>query len=146
GHAHPKTMYRVGYADFGPRFLHEGIADRQILNSELLYGGFVPAVNRDHNHMASNTIPPPPTSAPLGTFVPWNLRNPNTGAETELARLSGGYIPFADSDDQRSPQDPRPSLEERYANREAWLQDYDAALETLISAGYLLPDFREEMR
>ena len=146
GYAHPKAMYRIAYADYGPRFFTQGIVDQQPLSSTQLYGGRVPAVNADNNDSALSTVLPPLTSVPLGTFVPWNLRNSSTGADTELARLSGGYIPFARDEGQRAGQDPRPPLLSRYRNREDYLQRYGKALDALIAEGYLLPDFREEIR
>lgn len=145
GYAHPKAMYRIAYADYGPRFLSQGIVDRQPLSSAQLYGGRVPAVNADNNDSDIGSVLPPLTSVPLGTFVPWNLRNSATGADTELARLSGGYIPFARDEAHRKNQDPRPPLLSRYRNREDYLQRYERALDALITEGYLLPDFRTDM-
>lgn len=146
GYRHPKAMYQIAYADYGPRFLEQGIVDLEPLSSTQFYGGRVPAVNADNNDSAVDTVLPPLTSVPLGTFVPWNLRNPVSGADTELARLSGGYIPFARDEAHRAAQDPRPPLLTRYRSRQDYLQRYEQALDALIAAGYLLPDFREEMR
>ena len=80
---------------------------------------------------------------PLGTFVPWNLRNPVSGAETELARLSGGYIPFAATAQQaKTNDDPRPALSKRYADSQEYLSEYENATELLIQQGFLLPGFK----
>ncbi len=147
GIAHPKAMYHVGYADFGPQFRTAGIIGRHPMSSDRWYGGRVPRVNSDNNDLGQSMVLPPLTAVPLGTFIPWNLRNAATGAETELARLTGGYLPFARSTAQaRESQDPRPALDSRYASVQAYLQAYDAALENLIAEGFLLPEYRDTYR
>lgn len=144
GTAHPKAIYQVGLADYGPQFRTQGIVDRQAMFSNDWYTARVPQVNRDNNDLAASTILPPLTAVPLGTFVPWNLRNPATGAASELARLSGGYIPFAKTAAQAQLNaDPRPALNQRYADVAAYLQAYASATERLIAEGYLAPEFRE---
>ena len=143
GYSHPKASYQVGYTDFGDEFLVQGIATRQVMFTTQWYKSLVPAVNRDNNDLPSNTILPPLTAVPLGTFVPWNLRRPETGAETELARLAGGYIPFAPNIEiAQQNNDPRPSLEKRYASAQEYLVEYERATDNLIEQGYLLRAFK----
>lgn len=143
GYAHPKAMYQIGSTNFGERFLESGIIDMHPMFSNDWYGAKVPKVNRDNNDLPQSTILPPLTAVPLGTFVPWNLRNPMSGAETELARLSGGYIPFAKTPEQAHANgDPRPALSKRYADADEYLREYERATEKLIEQGYLLPGFR----
>lgn len=143
GFGHPKAMYQVGSANFGERFLEKGIIDLHPMFSNQWYGAKVPKVNRDNNDMPHSTILPPLAAVPLGTFVSWNLRNPVSGAETELARLSGGYIPFATSPEQAQANgDPRPALNKRYADAQEYLSEYEKATDSLIQQGYLLPDFK----
>jgi hypothetical protein len=143
GYAYPKAMYQVGSANFGDRFLESGIIDLHPMFSNNWYGAKVPKVNRDNNDLPQSTILPPLTAVPLGTFVPWNLRNPVSGAETELARLSGGYIPFAATPEQaQANDDPRPALSKRYAGAQEYMREYERATDTLIQQGYLLPGFK----
>lgn len=143
GYAHPKAMYQVGSANFGDHFLRSGIIELHPMFSNDWYGAKVPRVNRDNNDLPDSTILPPLTAVPLGTFVSWNLRNPVTGAHSELARLSGGYIPFAANPEQaQANDDPRPALSKRYADAQEYLRAYGRATDTLIEQGYLLPGFR----
>ena len=143
GYEHPKAMYQVGSTNFGERFLNSGIVDLHPMFSNDWYGAKVPKVNRDNNDLSGSTILPPLTAVPLGTFVPWNLRNPVSGAPTELARLSGGYIPFAATPEQaQANKDPRPALSKRYAGAQEYMREYEKATDTLIQQGYLLPGFK----
>ena len=143
GYSHPKAMYQVGHVDFGDEFLSAGIVARQAMFTTQWYQALAPAVNRDNNDLASSTILPPLTAVPLGTFVPWNLRRTEIGADTELARLTGGYIPFARTPDEAQiNNDPRPALDKRYANSQQYLLEYERATDDLINQGYLLPEFK----
>lgn len=143
GYEHPKAMYQIGSANFGERFLEQGIIDLHPMFSNDWYGAKVPKVNRDNNDLPQSTILPPLTAVPLGTFVPWNLRNPVSGAETELARLSGGYIPFVATPAQaQASEDPRPALSKRYSGPQEYLREYEMATDVLIQQGYLLPEFK----
>jgi alpha/beta hydrolase family protein len=83
----------------------------------------------------------PEIAAPLATYTGWNLRDPKIGAPQELARLSGSYIPFARTRAEREhASDPRPSIEERYSNRAAYLGLFAEAALKLIKEGYLLAE------
>ncbi len=144
GYAHPKAMYQVGSANFGERFLDQGIIDMHPMFTNDWYVAKVPKVNRDNNDLPQSTILPPLAAVPLGSFVPWNLRNSQTGADTELARLSGGYIPFAETPaEAQANNDPRPALYKRYANAQEYLAQFENATENLIEEGYLLPGFED---
>lgn len=146
GYEHPKAMYQIGSTNFGEHFLESGIIDLHPMFSNDWYGAKVPKVNRDNNDLPQSTILPPLTAVPLGTFVPWNLRNPTSGAETELARLSGGYIPFAKNPAQaQANDDPRPALSKRYASAQEYLNQYEMATDEMIQQGYLLPGFKANL-
>jgi len=104
----------------------------------------VPAVDPDNNDFAASTILPPTTLVPLATFTPWNLRSPATGAEKSLARLSGGYIPFAkDTVTALQARDPRNSVAGLYTSFDDYLAKYEAATDLQIEEGFLLPGFKE---
>ncbi len=81
---------------------------------------------------------------PLATFVSWNLRAPETGAENSLARLAGGYIPFATTaEDAAEAGDYRNSLEALYGSFYEYMVQYEAATDALIADGFLLSGFKE---
>jgi hypothetical protein len=140
---HPRTLYQVGYADFGARFLTDGIAHLPDINSERTYGTRVPATGTDNNDLATDLILPPLTAVPVATFVPWNLRTVASGADTELATLSGGYLPLPLTEQAaRDAGDPRPAVRSLYRDFADYLQQYESATDALIARGFLLPAFK----
>jgi len=146
GIQHPKAMYQVGHVDFGPRFLEQGIVDQHPVSAQSWYGARVPAVNADNNDSGASTVLPPLTVVPLGTFVPWNLRSVASGADTELLRLSGGYLPFAaTAQEAAGAADPRAPVSARYPDAQAYLQAYTQATDALIEQGFLLPQLRDTL-
>lgn len=144
GYDHPKEMYKVAFADYGSHFLNDGIIDKLPLSADQYYEPMVPAIGANNNDLPDSTVLPPLTSVPLATFVPWNLRSIASGAPTELARLSGGYIPFSKTTAEAvASNDRRPPINELYKNFEDYLMQYEAATDRLIQQGYLLPQFKE---
>lgn len=100
----------------------------------------VPQVDADGNDRAG--IRHPELAVPLATYTGWNFNNPATGDPDELVALAGSYIPFAATAAVREANnDPRQSIAERYADREAYLRAVRAAAERLVEERYLLaPD------
>jgi hypothetical protein len=140
---HPRTLYQVAYADFGASFLTDGIAHLPDLNSERTYGTRVPATGTDNNDLATDLILPPLTAVPVATFVPWNLRTVASGADTELATLSGGYLPLPLTEQAaRDAGDPRPAIGSLYRDFADYLQQYESATDALMARGFLLPAFK----
>ena len=55
--------------------------------------------------------------------------------------MFGSTIPFpATRSERESSGDPRLSIEERYPTRDAYLERVRGAVQTLVDAGYLLPE------
>src|SRR4029450_10297878 len=82
---------------------------------------FVPAVDDDGNDLPG--IRPVELAAPLATFTGWNPRHPDQGAGGDLMAMLGSTLPFAaTAAARRASGDPRPSIEERYASRAAYLE------------------------
>jgi hypothetical protein len=55
--------------------------------------------------------------------------------------FSGGYVPFAKTKAERlAKNDPRPSLEERYASREAYLASVRRAALDLVAERHMLEE------
>lgn len=140
---HPGAMYRPSHNSYGSRWEEERIIDQHPTFSDHFYNPLVPAVDADNNDLGHSTILPPATTVPLATFTSWNLRAPATGAEESLARLAGGYIPFAkDTVTALANRDPRNSVAGLYTSYDDYLQKYEAATDKLIEEGYLLPGFK----
>jgi Alpha/beta hydrolase domain len=99
-----------------------------------VYGARVCAVDADGNEIAGIRLPP--ISVPLGTHTGWNVYRAQPG---ELADRDGSFIAFVRTRQEREAAgDPRPSLEERYATREAYVAKVRAAAEALVAERLLL--------
>jgi hypothetical protein len=136
------VAYRL---DFGPDW-SKGIVDFEPPKIGKPYVVRVPAVDADGNDRAGVRLPD--IAVPLATQAGWNFRNPSIGAPEHLAGEIGSYIPFPRTRAERSRAgDPRRSIEERYANKEEYLQKITAASLALLEDGFLLsqdlPDIRE---
>ena len=144
GIKHPAAAYAPGFGNYGDRWLQEHIVDRHPQSTDMYYRALVPAVNSDNNDLPLSMVLPPLTQVPLATFVPWNLRAPSTGAEESLARLSGGYIPLpANPEVAVQSRDPRNSIAALYSSYQDYFAKYEAATDSLISEGFLLPGFKQ---
>ena len=88
-----------------------------------VYGALVCAVDADGNEIAGIRLPP--IAVPLGTHTGWNVYR---AQPDELADRDGSFIAFARTKTEREAAgDPRPSLEERYGSREAYVAEVRAA-------------------
>ncbi len=97
----------------------------------------VPAVDVDGNETSG--ILHPEVAVPLATYTGWNFANAERGDPNDLWPLAGAYIPFPatrDEGDQRN--DPRASIEDRYASKDAYLEQVAEAAESLVRERYML--------
>ena len=98
----------------------------------------VPRADADGNEL--DGIRSPLLSAPLGSYVGWNI----TASGFERGRYcgnTGGYIPFAATKAERLAKgDPRPSLEERYPSHAAYVARVKAQADALVAQRYMLSD------
>jgi hypothetical protein len=97
----------------------------------------MPRIDADGNEL--DGIRSPLISAPLGTYVGWNV----FAAGFQKGRFcnnTGGYIPFAATKAERIAKgDPRLSLEERYPNHAAYVAKVKAQADALVAKRYMLP-------
>jgi hypothetical protein len=76
----------------------------------------------------------------LATHVGWSLRASGYG-EGELFTVQGSMVPFAQTETERArARDPRPSLEARYASRDAWGARLAEAVDRLVAERLLLAE------
>src|SRR5947208_2096938 len=102
------------------------------------YPVFVQSTDADGN--ALGRIRQPLPTAPLATHVGWSLRASGYG-EGELFTIQGSMIPFAQTEAERErARDPRPSLEARYASRDAWAARLAEAVDRLVAERLLLAE------
>ncbi len=91
----------------------------------------VPQVDADGNDLAG--IRMPDIAVPLGTATGWVFRPAEFGSPHEFYLLRGAWVPFAKTKSQReATNDPRPSLEERHASKDAYLAKVKAVVLKLI--------------
>ena len=102
------------------------------------YGNLVAQVDADGNDLGGirNVF----VAVPIGTYTGWNL------VQQELLRgrilhVAGSFIPFAPTRQERlAIGDPRPSIEERYPTKEAYVAAFRKAADDLVAQRFLLAD------
>ena len=139
-----KTLVKAADAKF-PAL--PGVADPRTIegpgltvgNRTMMMPFLVPQVDADGNDLAGIRVPE--QLVPLATTTGWNFRSQKIGNTATILALAGSYIPFAKTAaDRAAKKDPRPSIAERYAEREDYLKKIRAAAEPLIKGRYLLAE------
>ena len=133
----PSRRWRIREVDLGPDAAR-GIGAYPVREGRE-YAAFVPAADADGNDVAGIRLPA--LTVPVGTHTGWNLRHPDTGAPEQLMSMQGSTHWFAPTAERRQDAgDPRPSLAERYADRDDYAAQVKAAAQSLAAAGYLLDE------
>lgn len=133
----PERLWRIRTTDLGPD------ADRRIgryppVEGEA-YAALVSAVDTDGNEVAGVRLPD--LTVPVGTHLAWNLRHPSIGAPEQILSMLGSTIFFAPTRAARErADDPRPSIEERYPSRAAFLDRVRHEALALVTQRYLLAE------
>jgi hypothetical protein len=97
----------------------------------------VPQVDQNGNDMSG--LLHPELTVPLATYTGWNFNNPERGDPDLLFPLAGSYIAFAPTREAReSLNDPRLSIEERYTDKQDFLDKISIATQESIDARYIL--------
>jgi hypothetical protein len=100
---------------------------------------FVSAVDGDGNEAAGVRLPD--VAVPLATLAGWNPRHPESGGPGQILPMQGSTLPFATTRAERERDgDPRPSIEERYRDRDDYLAQVRAAAERLVEERYVLEE------
>lgn len=106
--------------------------------STAAYGNLVPQVDADGNDIGG--IRNVYIQAPIGTYTGWNVFN-NSFYEDGFCTLQGSFIPFAATKEERlAAGDMRPSLEERYPSKDAYVAAVKRAAADLVTNRYLLQE------
>ena len=138
GARYPRHHPRPRRLDFGPGPESGSIAVPPVVAGPP-WGSRVSAVDGDGNEVAG--IPLPELTVPVATHTGWTRRHPDIGGEDQLLVFAGATIPFAPTRAAReSSGDPRPSIQERYASRDDYLQRVRRAAADLARARYLLDE------
>ena len=99
----------------------------------------VSAVDADGNETGG--IRMPDVTVPVATHTGFNPRHPETGGGTQLLEYLGSSLPFAPTAAERQRLgDPRPSIDERYRDRDDYLARVRRAAEALVAQRFLLKE------
>jgi hypothetical protein len=138
GYQLPQQPLRAFHLNFGPDW-SKGIVSVEPPEVGTAFVVRVPAVDADGNVRAGIRLPD--IAVPLATQAGWNYRDASIGAPDRLAGEIGSYIPFGRTRaDRTRTNDPRPSIEERYRNRDEYVGRFAAAALDLVERGYLLQE------
>jgi hypothetical protein len=133
----PTRIQQAWHADYGEEFRSAGIVTIEPPKVGSAFPMRLPQVDADGNETAG--IRMPATAVPLATYTGWNLRSAGIGAPDELYSMVGSYIPFARTKAERvQAGDPRLSVEERYAGKQAYLDKVRGVAGDLVKERYLL--------
>jgi hypothetical protein len=139
----PKGPSRLPRYDYGPDFDARGIVSKfppqPVAGQE--YPVSVPTVDADGNGISGLRYPD--VEVPLGTYNGWSLRRAGF-AEGDQFWNTGSFVPFARTRAEREASgDPRPSIEERYANHEAYVQAVDRVCAQRVAERLMLREDAE---
>ena len=138
GVEHPDEASRMYLQDHGPDFDDGFIAEppKEILDKQ--YTLLVPQIDADGNEIPG--IRTPHLEVPIATYTGWNFR-PVGAAEKDLVGLTGSYLPFAKTAEERKATgDPRPSIQERYGSRDSYVEAIRASAQKLVEQRLLLEE------
>jgi hypothetical protein len=133
----PDRLASLPRLDFGP----DGDRAATVLPpvTDVPYPTLVSAVDADGNEVAGMRLPD--VTVPLATLMGWNPRHEQTGGSGQIMPLTGSTVPFAVTAGERAATgDPRPSVEERYRDRDDYLARVRAEAEQLTTQRYLLDE------
>jgi hypothetical protein len=133
------SIHKAYRVDYGPDFVSKGIITHEPPKTGSAFPMLVPQVDTDGNDLPG--IRMPEIAVPLATYLGWNFLNGRSGPTTELAALTGSMIPFARTYAERErAKDPRPSIEERYKSKDAYLELITKSANDLAVKGYILKE------
>jgi hypothetical protein len=139
GMRHPGKNLQPPRVYYGDRFWSEGIFSVVPPKMGEPYITLVPNFDSDGNGVGGIRLPE--LQVPLGTYQGWNPRRPEFGAQNYLGRFEGSFWAFAKIEEERNiTGDPRPSIEERYSSKKAYVENIIRAVRRLIKQGFLLKE------
>ena len=101
------------------------------------YPTSVSAVDEFGNELGGLRMPD--VEVPVATHTGFNPRHADSGGDGQILEYLGSTVPLARTAAAReASSDPRPSIAERYAGRDAYLAEVRAAAQRLVEARYLL--------
>ncbi len=135
----PRVPHKAYRADYGADFIKKGIVTQEPPAIRSAYPILVPQVDADGNELAGIRVPE--LTVPVATYTGWNLFNDKSGPTDVVSSMQGSFMPFPRTRAERQQTgDPRRSIEERYQQREQYLEEIAKAARELAAKGYLRTD------
>ena len=136
GFGFPDHLRHLSRYDFGPV---DGITGNLPPVTGKPYPALTTIVDQDGNDLAGIRLPD--VAVPLATVTGWNLRHPTTGGPGQTHKIMGSTVPFTFTRQERQDRtDPRPSVEERYASKDDYLDRVEGVARELVSERYMLEE------
>jgi hypothetical protein len=131
--------YNMAYhLDFGPQW-SQGIITNEPPKVGAAFTVLVPQSDADGNDLGGVRLPE--LEVPLATYTGWNLRDPSIGAPDQRESFLGSFIPLPRTQQERERSgDPRPSVAERYASRDQYIEKFTVVAVRLIHQRFLLQE------
>jgi hypothetical protein len=140
----PSVVHVAYRADYGPRFVTEGIVDRQPPELGPSFESLVPQVDGFGNELGG--VRGVELRAPLATYAPWALRIGLPAPAHELRDFVGTFAPLPLTPESRAAAgDSRPSIQRLHGSREAYLVKVRAAVQQLVDERFLLAEDAERV-
>ena len=103
------------------------------------YPSYASTVDADGNELAGIRLPD--LTVPVATNTGWVSRHPDMGGFGQVLDMMGSSLPFAALDAERAEQnDPRPSIAERYRDRDDYADRVREAAQKLAAQRYIVED------
>ena len=133
----PNRLWVLREVDLGPE-ADKGIG-RYPVQEGATYQCLVSAVDGDGNELAGIRLPD--LEVPVGTHAGWNPRAAEIGAPEQILSMQGFSTLFSETRAARQATgDSRPSIEERYLDRDVYLRQVREAAQRLVDERYLLEE------
>jgi hypothetical protein len=130
-------MPGVWRMDFGPEYSATRVITKEPPSLGEPFMILVPQVNADGNDEGGVALPE--VAVPLGTHTGWNVSTLPLSGLRYLAGLVGSFQPFARTRTEREQSgDSRLSIEERYKDRQDYLQRVRRAATNLVRERFML--------
>jgi Alpha/beta hydrolase domain len=130
-------MPGVWRMDFGPEYSATRVITKEPPSLGEPFTVLVPQVNADGNDEGGIALPE--VAVPLGTHTGWNVSTLPLSGLRYLAGLVGAFQPFARTRTEREQSgDSRLSIEERYTDRQDYLQRVRRAATDLVRERFML--------
>ena len=143
----PAQTTRAIRLDYGPE-AHLGRTTKLPAAEGAEFPALVADLDESFNERGGIRLPD--LTVPVATYTGWNLRDQSIGNPNLFIGITGGLagwtLPLpATRGERETTGDPRASIEERYADREDYLEQVTRAALDLVAEGYLLGEDVEEV-